>query len=803
MIYSPRPINSIAGGGRAVSDTGEKHKDWIGRAWRNAWPVVTLALLCIAFYWDALWLPGQRIVAGNDLSNMFLQWLRFAASSIQRGQLPLWNPYLFSGLSFVANPQPALFYPPTWLALVMPVTRALGWIAIVHLWLAGVGMYAWLRSEGASATGALLGAATFTFSGYFFVRMYAGHLGVITTGAWLPLILWSYRRAVERRSWKLAVLGGLPVGLSILAGHTASFIYVALGLVVYVAFCAWARWRKERAARTILYPFGWASVMVLVGLALAAVQLLPMAELATRSTRQAAPSYDFAARFSWPPGYLLTLLVPDFFGEPAHTGYWGDGIYDEFIFYVGVLPLLLALLGLRLRHRLVPFLATLGLGALLLAFGEYGNLHPLFYRFVPLFRIAQAPARAGFLFTLAAAALAGLAVTAFQSSTREERTRLLEPLRGPLVLAVAGGALVLVVVDFVAFAWGREANPAAGRLWHQANRTALFLFLFLLSARVLVSCRNAVRPRAGLWLLALGLVVLDLWTFGSTIVTVVDVQESAYWRIVAQAVPALDLPLPPPTGEGRTDFQAARVLPWGLNNFDQNGGMEFGLRSVFGYDPLLLQRYEEFITSQPDPRARTYDLLNASYLVTTAPQEFSDEPDAPRLLLEQSGVYVYERPTALPRVWVAPQIKLVDSAAMLERIHAPDFDPRSTALVELALECEGADGDASGEAEIVRYEGNRIEAQTRGGGGLLIFSEVYYPGWHATLDGNPARLVRADYLLRALCVPSGEHQVVLVYDPPLLIVGLAVTSLALIFIAGVAASGLTGLLKTCQVSKRG
>ena len=662
----------------------------------------------------------------------------------------LWNPHFFSGLSFIANPQPALFYPPTWLVLLMPVTRALGWIVVLHLWLAGVGMYAWLRSEGASAVGALFGAAVFAFSGYFFVRVRGGHLGVITTGAWLPLVLWAYRRAVGRRSWCLAVVGGLPVGLSILAGHTASFVYVALGLIAYAAFYTWRGWREQRLARAMILPLAWMGVMLLVGLALAAVQLLPMAELAVHSTRQAVPSYDFAARFSWPPGYLLTLLVPNFFGEPTHTGYWGDGVYDEFIYYVGILPLLLALLGARLRHRLTPFLLLLGLGALLLAFGEYGSLHPLFYRFVPLFQTMRAPARAGFLFTLAAAALAGLTLTALQSSAREKRLWLLEPLRRPLVLVVAGGALAVVVAGFMAFAWGREANPAAGRLWHQANQTTLFLFFFLIAAGLLASWRDAVRPRAVFGLLALGLAVLDLWTFGNGIVKPVDAQESAYWRVVAQAV---------------DDPQAARVLPWGLNDFEQNGGMEFGLRSVFGYDPLTLQRYEEFITSWPDPRARTYDLLNAGYLVTTAPQEFSaeDHLPAPRLLLEESGVWVYERPGALPRAWIVPQVEVLDDADTLIRIHEADFDPRATALLDSPLDCEGMAASPAppvhgGESDvkIVHYEGNRIEAQVQSGGGLLVFSEIDYPGWQATLDGKSVPILRADYVLARPLRPGGR-----------------------------------------------
>jgi hypothetical protein len=754
--------------------TPKSRTEWITKAWRSAWPLGVLAVLCVAFYWDVLWLSADHIVAGNDLTNMFLHWLRFAVSSVERGQLPLWNPYLFSGVPFVANPQPALFYPPTWLALLTPVTRAFSWIIVLHLWIAGVGMYAWLRSEGASVVGALLGGATFAFSGYVFVRVYAGHLGVITTGAWLPMILWAYRCAVARRSWKLAVVGGLPVGLSILAGHTATFLYVALGLIAYVTFCVWESWREERAVRAAVLPLIWVGVMLLVGLAVAAVQLFPMAEFAVHSTRQADPSYDFASRFSWPPGYLLTLLVPNFFGEPTYTGYWGDGVYDEFIFYVGVLPLLLALFGGRLRHRLAPFLVALGLGALLLAFGKYGSLHPLFYRFVPLFNSARAPARAGFLFTLAAAALAGLAATVLHASAEgkgEERARLLEPMRHSVILAVVGGAVVLSVGGFAAFAWGRESNPAAGRLWHQANQVALFLLFFLLSVGLLTAWRNASVRRTGMGMLALGLVAFDLWTFGGNFANAIPVPENAYWRKTAQTV---------------ADPQAERVLPWDLNDFYQNGGMAYGLRSVFGYDPLVLQRYEAFITSRPDYRARTYDLLNVRYLMTAAPLESSDHPDAPRLVLDEPDVYVYERPNALPRAWVVSQIELVNDATMLARIHEPDFAPRTTALLDPAMEeavgCVETRAGGGSQVEIVRYEGNRIEAQVQGGGGLLVLSEVDYPGWRATVDGGPAQLLRADYVLRALCVPAGEHRVELVYDPPLLKIGLGVTGLALLTI---------------------
>ena len=98
--------------------------------------------------------------------------------------------------------------------------------------------------------------------------------------------------------------------------------------------------------------------------------------------------------------------------------------------------------------------------------------------------------------------------------------------------------------------------------------------------------------------------------------------------------------------------------------------------------------------------------------------------------------------------------------------------------------CENTVAGETGQVEVVEYEGNRIVAQVAGGGGLLIFSEVDYPGWRATVGGKSAQLVRADYLLRALCIPAGVHQVELVYDPPLVKAGLVVTVLALLAIIG-------------------
>jgi hypothetical protein len=728
-----------------------------------------LAILVLIPFWDLLWLPAGQTIASDDLANMFLPWWRFGLDSLRQGELPLWNPYLFSGVPFLANPQPALLYPPVWLLALLPVAQVAAWLLYLHLWLAGVGMYAWLRGAGADESGALLGAVVFAFNGYFAVRLYAGHLGVVMVLAWLPAVLWAYQRALRRDRLSAAVVGGLPLALSLLAGHTASFLYVGLALGAYALYRAGEAWRRDKTALAGLRPLLLVAVMVLAGLGLAAAQLLPAWELVRHSVRQDT-SYAFAAEYAWPPAYLLTLLVPNFFGEPVQAGYWGSGIYTEYVFYTGLLPLLLALaLGRRMRHRLAPFLLLLTGAGLLLAVGPFNALHRLAYNFIPLFRATRAPARAGFLFTFAVAALAGLALTWLRQEPQAARRGLRGWVRGPFLWLVVALTALVVLVSVLLFALERDSNPQVGRLWHVANHSALFLFFFLLAVGLLRAWQaGRLEARQGT-LLALGLVLLDLWGFGRSLIQPAPVEESAYWRIVAEI----------------TAGREGRVLPWGLSVFEHNRGMTYGVENVFGYDPLELARYYDLTTAVSDPRARAYDLLRARYLVTTQEMAFPDEADAPRLMAQRDGLWVYERPAALPPAWLVHQVEVhVDDASLLDRLNDPAFDSQSTALLEQDPGCALVETTQIEPVQFTRRGNNRVEVEVRAAApGVLVLGEVFYPGWRATLDGEPLPLLRADYALRAVCVPPGEHRVTFSFAPSSLRAGVGVTVLGLILLA--------------------
>ncbi len=175
-------------------------------------------------------------------------------------------------------------------------------------------------------------------------------------------------------------------------------------------------------------------------------------------------------------------------------------------------------------------------------------------------------------------------------------------------------------------------------------------------------------------------------------------------------------------------------------------------------------------------------------MVTKSPLELS-QGDTLSLLAEESGVFIYERATALPSAWIVTHLESVGEDDWLARVNAADFDPWQTALVEPDANCGHAAGQPAGDVIVTTYLPNRIVARTQGEGGLAVFSERFVPGWNATLDGESVSLLRANGVLRAVCVPAGGHTIEFSYRPLSLRVGAIVTGLALFSLAAMGLAG--------------
>jgi len=148
---------------------------------------------------------------------------------------------------------------------------------------------------------------------------------------------------------------------------------------------------------------------------------------------------------------------------------------------------------------------------------------------------------------------------------------------------------------------------------------------------------------------------------------------------------------------------------------------------------------------------------------------------------------VYENLDAMPRAWLVPEVETAKPKDILHAIYhskLPDgrsFDPTKTALIEEPYTFQATSFDPSGKVDIIQLEDTEIVLQTQSkSDSFLVTSDIYYPGWRATIDGQPARIYRADYVLRGVSLPAGSHQVRFEFHPKPFYIGVTVTILSFV-----------------------
>ena len=734
-------------------------------------PVLTAALLllllAVLFLGKAL-LPAEgQVMGGHDMRGYYYPYYDQVREAVRDGRLPFWEPTLFNGFPLMAQPQQNAFYPPLWPSFLIPVNIGISLYMLLHIWLAGLGMYAFVRYMGGCWLPAILAAVIFAFSGLLAGRLWAGHSTVYALDAWTPWVLLGLAWSVRRGNWWAAVIAGLPLGMSLLAGHIPSFLYMAM---IWGAFAIYLL-LTERGRRWLVMR--QTTVMLLVGLALAAVQLLPFLQFSLASERLAEADYEFATDYSLPPAHLITLAVPEFFGEPIRTGYWSVPTFEELTYYAGMLVFLGIVLALRKPTRLGWFFIILMVFGLALALGRYGVLYPLAYEYLTPFRLVRAPGRATFLFLFAAAALLGHSLSNWQELPVTDRLRKLGPTwRWTLALSAVLGIAALTATGAVFMSV--HPTDTSGRLWHQLGGYSIALVVLLLGGGLLWAylATAAENGRRKLFIGAalILLVVMDMWLFAFKYVRLEPVTPDALW-LDARAV----------IGETKE-----RVLPWGVSLFEHNGPMQVGLNSVFGYDSLEPANHIALASSVPDPRSSAYDVLAARYVVAPNELEQYGDGERPLTLLEHNGAaWVYERarPMAVARLVYAAEV-IPDDDAAIARIHQPDFDPQTTAILASEPGCGlSSITEEGGTAEIVATEPGHWQIRTESPApALLLLAETDYPGWRVVVDGQPAETLRAYTTLRAVCVPEGSHEVTWTYTPTVYMVGGLITLAALFLI---------------------
>ncbi len=736
---------------------------WLTEHPQVAW-IGLLGVLALLLMGGDLIPPEGQVVGAQDMRGEYMMYYKLQHEGLGAGQLTLWDSDTFSGISHVANSQTWQFYPfaQPFLWLMKPNVAA-SWLWAMNMWICGIGMLLFTRRMGASWLGAGLAAITWAFSGFVIARMMEGHITIPATIGYTPWLMWSSLWAIEKKSIPAGLLAGVPLGLAFLAGHVTSLLFIAL---MWGAFLVYLLVRGE--------PF-WivvqqAALASVVGLLLGAVLLIPVFEFTQLSTRSVGADYDFASRFSFPPAHLITLLIPDFFGEPVQTGYWSVPNFVELTYYAGVLPLLMLPLALRRPSTQTWFWLIFAVFGLLMALGTYGFLHRLLWDIFPPYRLNRGPGRAMILYTLAASALLADTVTRLQAMSIEERRDLLNTVLRVTLIVIGVGAVAALAATGAVFA-SVHPTDTSGRLWHQLGGWGKAATLLLGGGGLLWMLLGSDDRRRQMWAGA-GLVLLvtaDLWLLGARLI------EPGY-IIYDPAWPQADAMI--------GDDLDGRVIPWGLSEFSQDFAIEYDLPSVFGYRSLKLYQYEAFTAAVPDPRARTFDILSAEYVISYDPRDDLLGDGRLELVGNDERAWVYRRTTALPLVRVVHDYEVIpDPGEAVARLLAADFDPARIVILSQEPACEVTPAEDS-TAAIVTHDPEHWEIATSSDApGLLVVSESAYPGWQAAVDGEPVEALTAYTVVRASCLPAGDHLVTWEFKPGSVRVGAALSALGLVIVA--------------------
>ncbi len=741
---------------------------------RPGLPLLLLAVLAgasLLFYWPILVGPPLgKAWFWEDFLEQNYPYRAFQATYLREGIFPLWNPFIFGGLPYAADIQAGAFYPPHWiLALFVSAGRLVPEsyeaLEILHAALGGLFMGLLARRLYGGRAAPLVAAVGFAFSSFFVVRMKHGN--IVECVAWLPGVLLFLREGLASGRAGPVAVAALCFALLFAAGAPQYALFALAAVAVLAVHEALARRADPApaggslAARPSLARS--AALLALFGalaLAASAAALLPSIEIA-RETLRAGLSYATASEVSFHPKQFVTVLLPRFFGTTEggrSSAYFGGAYYVfwELACYVGIVTIPLALLGLRRplgrEGRLAVLLGALGL---LLALGRYGPLHPLLFHVLPPYQRFRVPGRAILLAGMALLLLAARGAARLEAGIADAAG-------AHRLVARAVGALAAAIV--VATATGVAVGPAHATGARLRDAAIALALLGATAAILLGALRSpAAGRRAGPLLTALLFVDLAVFGFGYNLGPI-DPSTAVFSK---KAI--LDFIESSFAGE---PYRVRIRCPEGLLLL-RNVGSLARVATVDGYNQLRLRRPHELMQAEERNPARFLSLWSVAY--------------AARRGAQPGSLTLARNPDVLPRARLVHRSRVVASdEEILATLASPDWRPDSAVVLETGESEEWSAPAEEPPPRVVRVAPDEIALDVDAHApGFVVLADPWYPGWEATVDGERAPVLRADYALRAARVGEGTHRVVFRFRPASVRLGVGASLVGLAAIAAI------------------
>ncbi len=736
------------------------------------------------FYTYRHFLPHNILIA--DPVNHF--YARNYNQQLKERKIQQWNPYILTGVpssGSVSTGYPGRYYPlKVLLHYFFSPHIALMMLLFIHIMLMGYFMFLYLLEIGAGWRGALFGSVAYMFNGCAMVWFeFESWVGV---SAYLPLLLLFIEKYFAEKNFFYAFAGGTVSGLMILTGNLQLNVYVAVLMFFYFVFIIVRYYNGRDNRHSIISILMFFTVTGIIGILIGSIEILPLIELISNSHRinrifNFNEFFDTLGRV--PFRYFVTLLFPDFFGNPilnynlipmlpSHE-YMN---YNELSLYTGIATLFAFTASiLTLKNAFSRFYFFMILLVIAMMTGTY--VYYPFFKLVPGMNKMN-PTRLIFLFVFVFSAASGIGIKGLENLTRIRRN---------IFLSIA--LLILLIVFFIA----RFGNTHGITVWFNHEQFSPLQKAMTNDLNLIIRLRDISSPviynplvlactvfctflsfvflpqkRQISFILLLSLLSFDLISFGWRYNTTVRPE------LIYSKTPAIEFLL-----KQAGPFRVVQDTGHGLY---VNTLAPFKLEEIGGYGSFYPERinkllsyirfgkdknFDRWVTFK-DFSSHLFDLMNVRYVLTSPYHKLTDQKYK---LVFWEDLSIYENMEAMPRAYIVHHhIVKKDLSQMLRYMSSSAFDMRNEVVLEEEPPSEFMKQIHSPtfppKITIDKYTSDKISMTTDlSTNGWLILSDTYYPGWKAYVNGKEVTIHRANCNFKAIELPSGKHLVAFEYSP--------------------------------------
>jgi len=702
-----------------------------------------LFFFTLALFWNFLSPSGHLILSkmGEDLSGQFVWWRQFGFDELKKGHLVLWNPQLFGGEPFFGGFQSALLYPPNWLFMVLPLPFAINFSIALHVFMAGFFTYLWIRFRGSHPASALMSAFMFMFGASMILHVVPGHLPNLCTMAWIPLIFLSVDICYQKEDFRWVLLGMSALAMQIFSGHVQYVYYTVIMMSFYVLFLL-TRTKKSKVS--------FAFQFVLIGLGagvLSAVQLLAGWDATAESARAKVLDIDFIDIADITAERLWCLLMPNFFG--GWKNYWGGGFYWEGVVYVSLTAFVLALLGFFIsKHPDKKFFETATLVLVLIGIGKRSPVFVLFYKYFPLFGSFRGVGKLNIFITLCLAVLTAMGMDEIFKNSQN-----LRKLKNWTIRSSGVFLLISLIFYIVPLLGGQKLFK--NYIDHAGSMVfSLLLCAATLGLVALVAWTSIKRP---IWRYGfLVLVFVELFIFAKSNLPFFDLSD------LRQEVSAIQNTYQQDPGDYRV-YSGENNLVMGSSGW-----------GVWGNDPMVPSRYDEFATLTHSLNGQTFGLNNPL------------QNNVPALGLFRLKYAFFEKDNQLkeqklnlsqtPRFFLVSQWQSGSLESNWSQVLSPKFNPLKQVWLEQDPGIPNSASISKGVVTLNDLSSDKVEIRVETAKPtILVITDNYSRYWKATgyLDSAESSysVLPANGFQRAIPLLAGKHHIFLEYQPTVFVIG--------------------------------